>query len=97
MIIVHLNDDCGEPEQNCDVFVSEYNAGFYEGDGEALGLCENRVYEYNLSHCSCYGPLDDNGTCLGTYSEYKNNTNVLNSGRASSQLYNKFIEICDSL
>lgn len=40
--------------------VYQYENYGYEGDGEAVGLCltDNMLYIKNLSHCSCYGPMD---------------------------------------
>lgn len=37
-----------------------YENGGYDGSGEAVGLCmeDNLIYVKNLSHCSCYGPMD---------------------------------------
>lgn len=38
-----------------------YESGSYEGYGEAAGFHEETgmVYSVSLSHCSCYGPMDD--------------------------------------
>ncbi len=37
-----------------------YALGDYEGAGEAtLTLDDGRTATFSLSHCSCYGPLDD--------------------------------------
>lgn len=41
--------------------VIDYWEGDYEGGGYAVGLTKDgqELHEYCLSHCSCYGPLDD--------------------------------------
>lgn len=37
-----------------------YEQGNYDGSGEAVGLNKDDglLYFKNLSHCSCYGPMD---------------------------------------
>jgi hypothetical protein len=57
---IHLADEA----YGCDgeIVVTDYHIGDYCGDGSALVLGpDNKVREYNLSHCSCYGPFDNDG------------------------------------
>jgi hypothetical protein len=65
MKVLHLQDDFSLDE--CDisikdilVLVSEYEGGSWEGSGWAYILFnDGHIEEYNLSHCSCYGPLEN--------------------------------------
>lgn len=41
-----------------------YDGGCYEGSGEAVGYKDGNLYIYNLSHCSCYGPLEGSPTIV---------------------------------
>ena len=36
-----------------------YEAGDYDGSGIAVIIQGDRLWEYGLGHCSCYGPCDD--------------------------------------
>lgn len=36
-----------------------YETGDWDGSGEAVGYKDGLLYIKNLSHCSCYGPMDD--------------------------------------
>ncbi len=36
-----------------------YVSGSYEGSGQLIATKENKWYCKGLSHCSCYGPIDD--------------------------------------
>ncbi len=39
--------------------VVDYTTGCYEGWGTAVALGYNdKLYSWNLGHCSCYGPTD---------------------------------------
>ena len=58
---IHLKDDLDVTvDEELDLVVTDYTAGSYDGSGDALGYSSksNRVYHWNLSHCSCYGPFD---------------------------------------
>ncbi len=44
-----------------DIIVTDYTTGYYEGWGDALVLKSNKVFYYNLGHCSCYGPFESGG------------------------------------
>lgn len=35
-----------------------YSCGSYEGSGELIGRIGDEWFYMNLSHCSCYGPVD---------------------------------------
>lgn len=40
--------------------VYDYEYGYYEGNGTAYALRKDgKLFEFSLSHCSCYGPEDD--------------------------------------
>src|SRR5690606_36900805 len=40
--------------------VYDYTDNGWDGDGEAIALRKDgMLVEFNLSHCSCYGPTDD--------------------------------------
>lgn len=41
-------------------FVYWYQDGGYDGQGDALALCkeDGLLYYKDLSHCSCYGPME---------------------------------------
>lgn len=55
-----LYDLPGEDDQKWEWLVFWYEDGGYDGSGEAVALCkeDNLLYIKNLSHCSCYGPMD---------------------------------------
>jgi len=36
-----------------------YVSGSYEGSGQMIIRKEDKYYLHNMSHCSCYGPLDE--------------------------------------
>lgn len=69
-------------EECCDVYADEkfrwivyvYENYGYEGGGEAVGynIEDGLLYVQSLSHCSCYGPMDDgfNGATKYTVEEY---------------------------
>ena len=46
--------------QDVDWFVYWYENGYYEGNGFAVAKRGNELELYNLGHCSCYGPLENN-------------------------------------
>ena len=44
-----------------------YTAGAYDGYGEACWFIGGKLYYKNLSHCSCFGPAeDDYGSSKGS-------------------------------
>lgn len=61
--IDELNDgELFDLEENSDIdwIIYDYEDYGYEGSGWALVRNKNDIYLlYNLSHCSCYGPLDN--------------------------------------
>lgn len=67
MVLVELHDECSDSygfPSDALVVVTEYEQGDYEGSGEALVLCaDGSVKEYNLGHCSCYGPWENGCDC----------------------------------
>jgi len=41
-------------------FVYRYEEGCWDGSGKAVGMKEDgTLWLFDLSHCSCYGPLDN--------------------------------------
>lgn len=62
--IVKMNDSdevVGDIPDECagaTVILYEYKLWTYEGYGEMLILKDNLWYVHDMSHCSCYGPLD---------------------------------------
>ena len=44
-----------------------YVSGSYEGDGALIAVKDGRWYDKGLSHCSCYGPLDDFAKDISEY------------------------------
>lgn len=60
---LHLRDNpvSGYGEDNLkgyEFLVTDYENGGYDGCGTAYALKEGEVIEFNLSHCSCYGPFE---------------------------------------
>lgn len=54
-------------KHNCDGFSPDavfywYASGSYEGSGDLLAVKDGKWYNKDLSHCSCYGPLEDFAT-----------------------------------
>lgn len=62
MQVYHLNDDCGDPDSGGPEFlwiVTDYEAGSYDGSGDAVGLTvDGKLYTTSLGHCSCFGPWE---------------------------------------
>ncbi len=70
-----------EPSNNIDYkwLVYWYEVRDYCGDGQAVALgVDGRLYYYDLSHCSCYGPFDEFGKNRASISvqDYLNATSV---------------------
>ena len=56
-----LNESYDTPSdaQEFEWVVYSYERGYYDGSGEAVGLCnDGLLYRTGLGHCSCYGPMD---------------------------------------
>ena len=92
MKVKHLQDDPGGlPGGAWDVVVTDYEAGDWEGSGYALlrvaGTGE--LKEFNLGHCSCYGPWEYPPT------EFKDDEYVLSSGHLPTRLVEAFRELCN--
>lgn len=47
-------------DQSYEWFVYSYCSSYYDGSGVAVGYKEGDLYIYDLGHCSCYGPLENN-------------------------------------
>lgn len=79
------------------IFVTDYDSDIYDGRGYALVQnMEGAVELYNLSHCSCYGPLDS-----GPILTWKSVEDFINDNDVLHQDYNlelkeKFIELVNS-
>lgn len=41
----------------------------YNGGGDIVFYSNEKLYHMSLDHCSCYGPLNNDLTCLGTPEE----------------------------
>lgn len=65
MIVIHLFDEPSlyamrDQINNVLIMVDHYEAGCYDGMGWGLVLNKDgSIEEYNLGHCSCYGPYED--------------------------------------
>jgi hypothetical protein len=44
--------------KSSDYFVYHYESGSYDGSGTGIAKRDGKFYSYNLSHCSCFGPID---------------------------------------
>jgi hypothetical protein len=87
--IIHLRDDpqidghCGDMI----LVVTSYEIDSFWGSGDAYALGKDgKFYEGNLSHNSCYPPLDDG------WSEFRINENVLSSPHGGDKLLERFLE-----
>jgi hypothetical protein len=91
---IHLVDDCGIPEGNILVFVSEYRIGYYDGDGMALALfSDGSIVEYDLGHCSCYGPLESGSDrAWNNRKEFKKEADSVLLLNSSAKLCSEFLE-----
>lgn len=55
-----LTSDLAQFEDRYEWVVYWYESGDYDGGGEAVALRKDgKIDVWNLSHCSCYGPLDE--------------------------------------
>ena len=54
-----------------DEIIYHYIDDGYDGEGQLIALhtASERIYVYNLGHCSCYGPVDDGPCACYTYNE----------------------------
>ncbi len=50
-------------DERLDWMVYFYKNEGYDGSGEAVAGKDELIYLWDLSHCSCYGPLDGWETC----------------------------------
>lgn len=58
-VVIHLKDTPYEMAEDFSVCVTDYDEGDWDGSGWALTLTEaGSVWEWNLTHCSCYGPFE---------------------------------------
>lgn len=46
--------------------IHNYDVGQYDGYGKAIAYDGEYLWECDLGHCSCYGPLDDGFSKIGT-------------------------------
>lgn len=88
MLEFHFDEEVSVPD-NYEVFVSDYHIDSYEGYGEAVGIKDGYAYIYNLSHCSCYGPIDDGPHEQIPLDTYINSALV----SVSDNVYKKSIEL----
>jgi len=73
------------------VFYENYG---YEGDGEAVGYFEGKLFITQLGHCSCYGPMDDGfDTDTRTVEEFKEAQDSIHGFIGNSAVELKVLEL----
>lgn len=102
MVEYHLNEDpycSGLEKYGVQVVVTDYETGDYCGSGDALLLYEdNTVMQISLSHCSCYGPMEDGERKSGEMTlEQFREQNAEVTSPWSDKLGAKFLELVDGL
>lgn len=66
--------------------VTDYETGSYCGSGIAIALHNNgQLHEYDLGHCSCYGPTE----YWGTGYSVRSTEDVFNSDSVLDPLYSE--------
>ena len=89
----HLIDEPYSPPE-CVVLATEYTAGDYEGSGWALAMdADGIVQEYNLGHCSCYGPFDEVFASWNNFAEFIADRDSCRSIQASDRLVKVFVKL----
>lgn len=63
--------DLKELRDDLEWLVVFYECWSYEGDGEAVGYLDGKLYFQNLGHCSCYGPTDGGFSDVHSIEEFK--------------------------
>ena len=74
MKVVHLNEDPYDCDCiKADYLVTQYTNEGYGGSGTAYSYLveKNEVSQYNLGHCSCYGPCESGPTSTWTLEKFK--------------------------
>lgn len=74
MKVLHLNEDPYDSNDiKADYFVTQYTNEGYEGHGTAYSYSteKDEVSQYNLGHCSCYGPCEAGPTEIWTLEKFK--------------------------
>lgn len=72
--------------ENYKAVLYDYHIDWYEGEGQAICvLDENICHVYDLSHCSCYGPLESNYT-ITTLDALFNSDNIHDTDFYSDEL-----------
>jgi hypothetical protein len=74
MNVLHLNEDPYDWDGiKADYFVTQYTNEGYEGHGTAYSYSteKDEVSQYNLGHCSCYGPCEAGPTSTWTLEKFK--------------------------
>ena len=100
MKIINLKDDikdyCYDLDQsNVLILVTEYEIGCYDGYGHALSLNKDgSVNEYNLMHCSCYGPFENKpvGTWISLGAFIEDDRVLSTNLKKSDEIVKRFIE-----
>lgn len=90
-MIYNLKDDPGCCSMRYDWIVTYYTRVPYEGNGEAIAKLGDKLYYWNLGHCSCYGPFDDNPEEIDISDITSNN--IHNSPISNSAVENKVREL----
>jgi hypothetical protein len=79
--------------------VTDYSCGAYDGYGEAIALEDDSgqlvVRVYNLSHCSCFGPLENAAIESCTLTEYQEKRDNVLGSIASSTVRAEFDKLLD--
>ena len=80
-------------------FVYWYENGYYDGSGNALALCKDGLLYYkDLSHCSCYGPMEGwaTGSMKYTVEQFFEDTNSIFDWTVRDEVKAKVIELLQS-
>jgi len=75
-----------------DWFVYAYYNNGYDGEGEAVGYKDGNLYFYNLSHCSCYGPLEGSPQVI-TVDNWLNSNDIHDADTRYKEVRDKLVEL----
>lgn len=97
MTVIHLFDEPSLWEMkdridNVLVMVDHYESGCYEGRGWGLVLNKDgSIEEYNLGHCSCYGPYEDSHKMWKSKEEFLDDCSSVISMNSPQEVVDAFI------
>ena len=91
-------NELDELQDQIELIVTDYSYGYYEGSGIALvKTYDGRWFEWDLGHCSCYGPRDaielDSPINIERFLQEDSSTVTYNEDRRAVQL--KLKELVD--